>query len=958
MNTHGDSIVRGLRAPGSSLDGFRDSARRFYSRTARAVLALSSMLVGAASQSLSAATLPTGFSETRIATGLSGPTSITLAPDGRIFVCEEGGRVRVIKNGALLPTPFITLTTNVSGERGVLGFEFDPNFATNRFVYIYYTATTPAVHNRVSRFTASSTNPDVVQSGTELVLMDLPNVDDRINHNGGDLHFGPDGKLYIAVGDNQQANNAQSLTSRLGKILRIESNGGIPADNPFLTQTTGANRAIWARGLRNPFRFAFQPGTGRLHINDVSDVHREEINLGGAGRNYGHPVCQGGPCTEPGMTGPIHSYAVSRPTVCAITGGVFYNPQSANFGSEWVGRYFFADFCAGWIKWINPASPGTSTTFATGVSGCVDLEVDPSGALYYLARNNGSVFRVTRNQTCTTAPTITQQPTDRTVPAGASVTFSVGATSPVGCVQSFQWQRSNDGGASFANVAGATSQDLTFSASAGDDLARFRAVVTNGAGSTTSAAAVLRITTCQPPVATILTPVVDNSHKAGDTISYSASATDAEDGDLPASAFRWMVRTQHDDHPHPFLGPITGQKTGTFTIPTLFHGDGFFAYIISLTVTDSCGLTHTVERTVNLRQQNVTFVTNPAGLRITLDGAPNTAPHTIQNVVGIVREIGAPSGQSLNGQTFNFQSWSDGGTQTHNISVPETATTLTANFTAGPAALAWEAEALSRSGGVTQTDANTSGGIWIALQATATGQSIDYTLPNVAAGTYVLKMRSKTHPGRGQFTTSFNGTNVGGTIDQYSASPAYPEHTIGTVTVSTAGNQVVRLTVAGRNAASTAFTISSDTFSLTATTTQPTPVSLEAESLSRTTSGPAATNDTDAAASAGVRVTLASTAVGQWVQFTTPSIPAGTYTLQMSDKHNNNRGILQASVDGANVGATLDQYASPATYPTTTLGTVTFASPGTHTIRLTVTGKNAASSSFTLSADKFTLTPQ
>jgi hypothetical protein len=129
----------------------------------------------------------------------------------------------------------------------------------------------------------------------------------------------------------------------------------------------------------------------------------------------------------------------------------------------------------------------------------------------------------------------------------------------------------------------------------------------------------------------------------------------------------------------------------------------------------------------------------------------------------------------------------------------------------------------------------------------------------------------------------------------------------------------------------------------------------EAESLARTTSGPAATNDADTLASGGSRVTLASTAVGDWIEFTLPNVPAGTYSLQMSDKHHNIRGILNLKVDGTQVGGTLDQYASPATYPTTTFGTVTFASAGNHTIRLTVTGKNSASTGFTLSADKFTL---
>ena len=148
--------------------------------------------------SLQAATLKSGFSETHISSGLSGPTAMALAADGRVFVCEQTGRVRIIKNGALLATAFVTLNVDAAGERGLLGIALDPNFATNHFVYVYYTAKTPTVHNRVSRFTA---NGDVALSGSEKILLELNNLV-ASNHNGGAIHFGLDGKLYIAAGEN------------------------------------------------------------------------------------------------------------------------------------------------------------------------------------------------------------------------------------------------------------------------------------------------------------------------------------------------------------------------------------------------------------------------------------------------------------------------------------------------------------------------------------------------------------------------------------------------------------------------------------------------------------------------------------------------------------------------------------------------------------------------------------
>jgi glucose/arabinose dehydrogenase len=230
-----------------------------------ALCILTLLLVIASVDVVEGATVPTGFTDSLVAAGLTDPTAMALAPDGRIFVCEQRGTLRVIKNGVLLPTPFLTVTVDSAGERGLLGIAFDPNFVSNQLVYVYYTTPTPA-HNRVSRFIASG---DVAIAGSETILMEMPNLSTATNHNAGAIHFGPDGNLYVALGDNANGNNAQSLSTRLGKLLRITSTGAIPTDNPFFNQTTGDNRSIWALGLRNPFTFAFQPGTGRMFINDV-----------------------------------------------------------------------------------------------------------------------------------------------------------------------------------------------------------------------------------------------------------------------------------------------------------------------------------------------------------------------------------------------------------------------------------------------------------------------------------------------------------------------------------------------------------------------------------------------------------------------------------------------------------------------------------------------------------------
>ena len=340
---------------------------------------------------VNAATVPAGFTDAVVASGLNNPSAMALAPDGRIFVCQQGGALRVIKNGVLLATPFLTVPVDSTGERGLLGVALDPNFVSNQLIYIYYTATTPTIHNRISRFTASG---DVALAGSETIIMDMPNLSTATNHNGGAIHFGPDGLLYVAVGDNANGANAQTLSTRLGKMLRITSTGGIPTNNLFFNTATGDNRAIWALGVRNPFTFSFQNGTGRMFINDVGQNTWEEINDGIAGSNYGWPNCEGF-CNppNPSFRDPIFAYQNDANT-CAITGGAFYNPTINQFPAQFVGSYFFADFCGGWIRRLDPANGNAVTDFATGISLPVDLQVSPDGFLYYLARGAGAVGRI------------------------------------------------------------------------------------------------------------------------------------------------------------------------------------------------------------------------------------------------------------------------------------------------------------------------------------------------------------------------------------------------------------------------------------------------------------------------------------------------------------------------------------------------------------------------------------
>lgn len=333
------------------------------------------------------ANLPPGFTDTLVLSHLESPTVMEIAPDGRLFVAEKRGRVRVIVDGILQPQPFLTLPVSDLNERGLVGLTLDPDFETNHFVYVYYTATYPIVHNRLSRFTEDG---NVAAPGSELVLLDLDRLRST-HHNGGSLHFGADGMLYIGVGDNQRASSAQSLGSLFGKILRLSPDGSIPADNPsgfsgLLGVATGRNRAIWAVGLRNPFTTAIHPSSGKIFINDVGETKWEEVDRGVAGANYGWPKCEGS-CSpsDEDLRDPLYTYRHAPDSNCAITGGTFYAPRLRQFPAHYVNSYFFADLCGGWIRNLESQGRCAREFLTNQQPGIVDLDVGSDGSLYYLS---------------------------------------------------------------------------------------------------------------------------------------------------------------------------------------------------------------------------------------------------------------------------------------------------------------------------------------------------------------------------------------------------------------------------------------------------------------------------------------------------------------------------------------------------------------------------------------------
>jgi glucose/arabinose dehydrogenase/regulation of enolase protein 1 (concanavalin A-like superfamily) len=649
-----------------------------------------------------AANLPSGFTETEVASFAGSPTCMEFSPDGKLFIAQQNGIMPVWQNGSQLAANFFAnapLSTDTASERGLLGIAFDPNFASNRYVYVYYTTVGGDHHNRVSRFTADSSG-NLAVAGSEFLVW-KGDGHSAGNHNGGAIHFGPDGKLYIATGDNAQGSNSQSLTNQHGKILRVNADGTIPLDNPF-HDSAGSNRdEIWSLGLRNPFTFTFQPGTGRMFVNDVGQNTWEEINDGGSGQsgrglNYGWPNTEGdfNQGSNPSFTRPFYAYNHSAqqttPSGTVITGGAFYSPTTNTFGAAYQDDYFFADLGSGWIYRID-LSTKQVTQFATGAS-AVDLKVTNDGSLYYLAYGVRKVFRVT--STAVTAPIITQHPQNQTVGAGSSVTFSADASgSPT-----FKWQRSNNNGDTWNDVPGAASKTLTFTAAQGDNNALFRAVATNANGSATSNSARLTVLVNSAPNSPTITIVsgltADSKFIAGQVIRFSGTAADPEDGTLPASAFSWTINyltsiNQGDQDSDGLPGltrpfsTVTNVRSGSFTPATTGpYTLADVAYAITLTVRDSQGLTTTSRRVIDPKTSSVTLASAPTGMGLTLDGQPFTAPNTFAGVVGFQRPIGAPLTQTISGTNFEFVSWSDGGDATHSISTPLENTTYTAAYMA------------------------------------------------------------------------------------------------------------------------------------------------------------------------------------------------------------------------------------------------------------------------------------
>lgn len=338
--------------------------------------------------------------------GFNNPLWVGGAGDGsgRIFVVEQPGRIEIVGVGTFLDIE--SRVDSTSNEQGLLGLAFHPNFAVNGYFYVNYTHDPDGPGSdvtRVSRFQVSAADDDLADPASETILMSFEQ--NAGNHNGGDLHFGPDGYLYIATGDGGGAEdefgNAQDLTSPLGKLLRIDVDAGIPyavpADNPFVA-VQDAMAEIWSYGLRNPWRFSFDRANGDLYIGDVGQYDIEEIDFqiasSSGGANYGwsckegHLVRNYNPCDGNPLTDPILVY--THDLGCSVTGGNLYRGDIGGLH----GRYVFGDYCSGTIWFAHNAGAGwTAEGWGSSGFGLASFGEDDDGELYLADRDDGEVYR-------------------------------------------------------------------------------------------------------------------------------------------------------------------------------------------------------------------------------------------------------------------------------------------------------------------------------------------------------------------------------------------------------------------------------------------------------------------------------------------------------------------------------------------------------------------------------------
>jgi glucose/arabinose dehydrogenase len=679
------------------------------------LLAIVAALLATGAESATTITLPPDFSDALVAS-IDSPTALAFTPDGRMLITTQPGQLRVYQNGALLSTAALNLAGSnfcSTSERGLLGVAVDPNFTANGYIYLYYSPRISGeCRNRLSRFTMTGNT-----AASELILINSIPAEFG-THNAGDVHVGKDGNLYVSVGDgggdyagdsgSGAANDAaRDMHALVGKILRITRDGGIPADNPFQgagtvrCNTTGTTtapnkcREIYATGLRNPFRIALDPNAAgvKFHINDVGQNTWEEIDLGAAGADYGWNVREG-PCVTgstsncgappAGMTNPIYSYRQGDPSGCrAITGGAFV--PDGIWPSAFNGSYLFADYVCGRIFKLDRQGDGTylRTDFASGLgsNSAVHMAFGPyqgTQALYYTTyEEGGSVRRISYTGAANRVPVaaLSAAPTSGAAPLTVDFDGSGSSDPDPGDSLTFLWDF-GDG-----QTASGSSPTIghTYS-SAGTFTASLRVRDNHDAVSVPATVQIQPGNT--PPAPVVETPAAGARFRVGQSVVLHGSATDPQDGSLPASKLRWRVLRHHGtSHTHPWLPDTTGNDVTISTPSPEDLATTTTSYLeIQLTATDSSGLSAMVTREFRPTLVTLTFATEPAGLDLELSGERVTGPFSFSSWEAWAFPVSASPQQDDDGAEWVFDHWSDDGAATHTITTGTTPATYTATF--------------------------------------------------------------------------------------------------------------------------------------------------------------------------------------------------------------------------------------------------------------------------------------
>ncbi len=610
--------------------------------------------------------LPAGFTATQLIDyNMIAPTGVKVAPDGRIFVFDLFGGIKIFTEGSgFNPTPFGSIPVDATGDRGLLGAVFDTDFTNNPYVYIHYVGTDSKV--RIGRFTASSS------VGANFTILYTAPFASGYQHAGGGITMDQNGFIYFGIGDSGTPTNSQDLTTSHGKIHRINRDGSIPA-NPFVGQA-GVPTSIYAYGVRNPFRLTFDPVTTSVYVGDVGFNTWEEINLIEAGKNYGWAL-QEGPCTSTcSFENPRYWYAHQFGTNNSNDASILMGPvyRGTLYPTTYQGQMFVSDYVQGFLRTINPTVATTSfNTLSTSNGTVIDMDVAPNGKLYFVTITSPRLYRLdyTASSSVNLPPVAAAYAATTTGAAPLSVTFSSnGSTDPEGTPLTYLWD--------FGDGSTSTTANPT---KVYPNTGQYQARLTVSDGTAAIQSSILNITVGNAPTLTINAPLGTNTYRGGDIISYTASGTDTNGNPLASSSITTTIRLHHSDHSHPFAGPFVGDS-GQVTTPV----DGELSQNVwlrfSFEATGINGVKTIREVDVYPQLSQITVTTFPAGLNVILDGSNHVIPPTVQGVIGMNRQVAAPSPQVFGGKQYVFDYWSDGGARDHTFSFPTTTTTYTAYF--------------------------------------------------------------------------------------------------------------------------------------------------------------------------------------------------------------------------------------------------------------------------------------